>query len=53
MFPLFIQSDFTPLHASAWKGHTEVVAMLLKDLRVDINARSKVWFVIIAGVINT
>ena len=43
----------TPLHAGAQYGHTEVVAMLLTDARVDVNARSEVWFVIIAGACNT
>lgn len=41
---VFLQDGHSLLHWASNKGHLEVVAFLVKDLLVDVNAVDKVSF---------
>ena len=38
---MYLQNHETPLHSSAWEGHTDIVQLLI-DKGADINAKNKV-----------
>ena len=40
LLPLSLQDGFTPLHYVAVDGHTQVVTEMMRDSRVDVNART-------------